>query len=254
MKEATVLVVEDSVVTSVAVGRVIEQALPNCRILRAQSCFEAQLLMRIYNFSLVVLDIHLPDGCGLDLMPALVERNPGTSIIVLTADPQPEYRERSTALGVHHFLEKPFRPHILGDAARDSLTAATHREGETQFKASLRSLSVLEIVQLKCLASASARLEVSDRDYRSGTVCIEDGEIVDAEVHNERTEVLARGAQALRMMLGWRGGTVEEYGARPVAEHTINMPWQALLLEVAQQSDEEANLLEDEAIAAAVCQ
>ena len=145
--EKLVLIVEDSVVTSVAVGRVIEHALEGCHIIRAQSLFEAKLLLSVYEFHLFVLDIHLPDGCGLDLLGEIVAKDPTAATIVLTADGAPENRIRSTAFGVQHFITKlgvaervGFRFHdmdtvdgLTEGAFRDVFDVPTtiiHRDGE----------------------------------------------------------------------------------------------------------------------------
>lgn len=240
-----ILVLEDSVVTSVAAGRVIEQALPGCRIVRAQSCFEAQLLLRIYDFRLFILDIHLPDGCGLDLIPTIVSRNPNAGIIVLTADPQPEYHNRSVAFGVRHFITKPFRAEALSDAARDSLNDVAMltpdpASDERLFTASLRQLSVADILQLKCLNRTTTRLEVStvDGELRIGCIDIEAGEVVNAEVRDSQLAKLAEGEAALAEIFAWHGGNIEEVPCPFAPEHTIDESWASLILNSAQRADE----------------
>ena len=65
MHQTLVLIVEDSFVSALAAERVISRSLPGARILRAQSCFEARMFLQLYDFAVFVLDVHLPDGCGL---------------------------------------------------------------------------------------------------------------------------------------------------------------------------------------------
>jgi putative two-component system response regulator len=60
---------------------------------------------------LVLLDLHMPEINGFELMEALVERTPpGRSVpyLVLTADPNEETKRRALAAGARDFLTKPF--------------------------------------------------------------------------------------------------------------------------------------------------
>jgi len=241
----TVLVVEDCIVSGLLVGRIMEQALPGCRIMRAQSCLEARLLMRLYDFSLLVLDVHLPDGCGLDLIPKVMRKNAAAGFIVLTADPQPEFQKRSCAFGVKHFLSKPFSARTLGDAARNLF----HEPQDAQsgaptpnFTASLRQLSLIDVLQLKCLAGASTRLQIANTEtqFRQGHLDIHQGQIINAELHDESTPSTTSGEVALAEMLGWHGGNVVEHRLPPFPRRTIEQHWQSVLLAAAQKADERA--------------
>jgi len=241
--EVLVLVVEDSVVTSVAIGRVIERTLQGCRIIRAQSCFEAKLLLAVYDFHLFVVDIHLPDGCGLDLLADIAAKDSSAATIVLTADPAPENRARSTALGVQHFITKPFRPETLSKSVRQSLTEKEARQHDPLFAVTLKRLSVLDVIQLKCLNRASTRLEIfSTREaFPVGSIELEEGEIVNAEVRDDARNVFAEGREAISEILAWCEGTIEEVDPESPVKHTIHEPWQSLLLRTAQNLDEQSH-------------
>ena len=59
-------------------------------------------------FDVVLLDVMLPDGNGLEL---LAERRAGgdeTPVVVLSAREETELRERATAAGATAYLPKPF--------------------------------------------------------------------------------------------------------------------------------------------------
>lgn len=58
--------------------------------------------------SIVFLDINLPDGNGLDIIPVLKKKNTEVMIIVISAyDTKTEYK-KAFALGAYEFLGKPF--------------------------------------------------------------------------------------------------------------------------------------------------
>ncbi len=239
MQEALVLIVEDSFVTALSAERAIGQALPGVRILRAQSCFEARVLLPMYDFDLFVLDVHLPDGSGLDLVPLIVGIKPSANIIVMTADSEEELPRRAGAYGVQHFFLKPFQPEALGDAARLAVYSGDAEEPAGSFTASLNELSLIEIVQLKCLAAATTRLDVSSHhSFQAGSIHLTNGEIVHVEVRDESAQVVAVGEQALAHIVAWRGGNVQELTPASTPERSIFEHWQALLLNAAQQCDE----------------
>jgi DNA-binding NarL/FixJ family response regulator len=54
----------------------------------------------------VVLDIHLPMGSGLDVVPVLHAMRPRPLIIVLTNDATEQHRHEALTLGADHFLDK----------------------------------------------------------------------------------------------------------------------------------------------------
>jgi len=56
---------------------------------------------------LVLLDLRLPDGSGIDLLPRIQERDPDLPVIMITAYGEVEVAVRAVRAGAHHFLEKP---------------------------------------------------------------------------------------------------------------------------------------------------
>ena len=59
--------------------------------------------------SLVLLDLHLPDGSGIDLLPELIEWWPTSPVIAITGDASVESAVRAMQLGAHSYLQKPVR-------------------------------------------------------------------------------------------------------------------------------------------------
>jgi len=184
--------------------------------------------------------VNLPDGCGLDLVPTILSRKPGASIIVMTADPRPEHRQRSCHLGIHHFIPKPIEAEALREAARNSVGRSGSTDQPPLFSASLKGVSLFDIVQLKCLSRASCRLEVfgAEPGLRFGAIDFARGEIIHAEVRDPPLEKLDEGEEALEQILSWSQGNIEDLAASPQTDRTIQVPWQMLLLTAAQRTDE----------------
>ncbi|MBK5095816.1 MAG: response regulator [Deltaproteobacteria bacterium] len=72
------------------------------------NCGEALGELREKPYGLVLLDIHLPDGNGLDLLKEIKEISPETKVIVISSDGTEQNRQRAFSGGASQFIEKPF--------------------------------------------------------------------------------------------------------------------------------------------------
>lgn len=82
-------------------------------------------LLRLQDYDAVVLDIHLPDGSGRDLLRAMRGRGDRTPVLMLTAEYEVTARVDALNEGADDFLVKPFDLREL--EAR--LRALARREG-----------------------------------------------------------------------------------------------------------------------------
>lgn len=64
--------------------------------------------LRSGSYSLILLDINLPDGNGIELLDEISRLSPITSVIILSADASDENRRRAISGGAVQFIEKPF--------------------------------------------------------------------------------------------------------------------------------------------------
>ena len=72
-------------------------------------------------FDLVLLDVMLPDGDGIDLLTARRALGDRTPAVLLTAREEAELRDRATAAGADAYLPKPFAyPELLACIARST--------------------------------------------------------------------------------------------------------------------------------------
>jgi len=80
---------------------------------RADTLQQARASLPLAPWDAVLLDLHLPDGDGLSLVPAVRRQVPGASIIVLTARDQVSDRIRGLDAGADDYLVKPYDPEEL---------------------------------------------------------------------------------------------------------------------------------------------
>lgn len=75
---------------------------------------------------LILLDLHLPDGDGLQLCEQLSDGQATSDIpiIVISGDEQVDIIRRCRAAGCHYFLRKPYDPNALLTLIRNALAEA----------------------------------------------------------------------------------------------------------------------------------
>jgi two-component system, OmpR family, response regulator len=64
----------------------------------------------------IILDLHLPDGDGMDILPILKARSPSPVVAVLTNSAHFECRDRCLALGADYFFDKSHEFEAVADA------------------------------------------------------------------------------------------------------------------------------------------
>jgi DNA-binding response OmpR family regulator len=102
---ATILVVEDFAPMSVLVERVL--TTEGHRVTTAASGLAAEAACATTDFDLIVTDVHIPGGNGVDMARHVAERRPGLKVLFVSGDPE---RDLDLTLpgGRTDFLQKPF--------------------------------------------------------------------------------------------------------------------------------------------------
>ncbi len=88
---------------------------------------EAEQKVAAGGIDLVVLDVMLPDGSGLDLCRELKDRRPDLAIILLTALKEDVDRIVGLELGADDYLGKPFNPRELAARIRAVMRRGVER-------------------------------------------------------------------------------------------------------------------------------
>ncbi|MBC8143952.1 MAG: response regulator [bacterium] len=113
-----ILLVEDHPDTALVVRFVLEQR--GYDVTTASSCAEARAAKEATSFDLLICDIGLPDGSGLDLMGELCGGGDIPAIAVSGFGTKDDVK-RSLSAGFADHLTKPFGMHILLDAVARAL-------------------------------------------------------------------------------------------------------------------------------------
>ena len=101
-----VFIVDDS---SVLRERVVEMLsdLPEIEIIgQAQNVPDALRAINELNPDVVILDIRIPGGSGLDILQDIKKEKKAPMVIMLTNYPYPQYRKKCLGLGADYFFDK----------------------------------------------------------------------------------------------------------------------------------------------------
>jgi CheY-like chemotaxis protein len=100
--------------------RADDPAIRGAILREAATLAEARSILRSETFDVLLLDVHLPDGLGLDLAAELRRGPPGRpAILALTASVLPADQQAALDAGCDAFLAKPYPAGELVSAVRE---------------------------------------------------------------------------------------------------------------------------------------
>jgi len=115
----SILVVDDDPAICVVVGEALRRQ--GHKVKTAASVRERSALIDSFSPDVLITDVMLPDGDGLDDVAEILERKPGLSVIVLSAQNTLNTAIRATEKGAFEYLPKPFDLNELARAVGDAL-------------------------------------------------------------------------------------------------------------------------------------
>lgn len=121
----TVLYIEDQDLNFLLVQAQLAATLPGVTLLRAATGAEGVARVRADKPDMVLLDMHLPDTGGLEVVRALnVEISQGLKVALLTADHLSMDILKAMSLGAYEYWVKPISAGQLEKGVRRGLAAA----------------------------------------------------------------------------------------------------------------------------------
>jgi two-component system response regulator PilR (NtrC family) len=89
-------------------------------------------------FPVILTDLAMPDGSGLDVLAAAKQRCPSTEVILFTAHHSVENAIAAMTAGAFNFITKPFEPATLAALVRKALEKHSLVEENSRLKAQVR--------------------------------------------------------------------------------------------------------------------
>jgi signal transduction histidine kinase len=142
--KATILVVDDeSVIRDLCV-----QALKGYRVFQAGNCHDALRVYEKESIDLVLTDVMMPGGSGLDLLRQIKEVDPNATVIIMTGFSEKDVILGALKDGADDFISKPLNMLQLKTAIEKSLQRKLLREE----LASLKNLDHLKSIFLSLIS------------------------------------------------------------------------------------------------------
>lgn len=123
----TVFVVDDSAALR---QRVVEMlsAITGLEVIgQAQNAREALSSINSLRPEVVILDIQMPGGSGIDVLREVKRQYPNTAVIILTNHTEPQYQERCIELKADYFLSKSTDSKLLVEIGEQLASAKGHQ-------------------------------------------------------------------------------------------------------------------------------
>ena len=121
-----VLIVDDSPVLQERLVAMLKSVTGLSIIGQAYTVAEARFIIREQQPAVVILDIQLSDGSGIDLLRETKQKYPGMRFIVFTNQCEFQYRQRCMDLGADFFLCKSTDAKSLVAMSSDLAADAGH--------------------------------------------------------------------------------------------------------------------------------
>jgi PAS domain S-box-containing protein len=169
---AGVLICEDDPDVAQVLGDILRDQGMRADV--APSAAAARVALLGGNFSVALIDLHLPDGDGLDFITQLraQESTRALPVIVMTAGPRDAAEpHQMSALRLADWLQKPIDPRRLLDAihlalaGRDGRSRILHVEDDESLTQLLRELLLEEADVVAAHSLAQARLRLDGPPY-----------------------------------------------------------------------------------------
>jgi CheY-like chemotaxis protein len=219
-----VLLLEDEPALLQGLSRGLSK-LPSLEVLTAGRNQEAALILQKSLPDLLIADLNLPDGSGLETIATYRERVPGGPLIVVTAH-QAQYAEHLNMHPDISVLEKPVSLTDLRRTIAEKLFQSDHGTSPGPFH-------VQDFLQLASLGRHSLRLKFEMENGMVAHCDVVEGELWSVQYgEDEGVNALYRFLDLPVFSISYQSLT------RIPASHNIQTPLQGLLLEYARQKDE----------------
>ena len=100
------LIVEDELDLLNSISNYLQKEDFVCEI--ATTYFEAEDKLISYKYDVIILDINLPDGNGLDILKHVKKSNPETGVLIVSAKDSLDDKLKGLDLGADDYITKPF--------------------------------------------------------------------------------------------------------------------------------------------------
>ncbi len=132
-----ILLVEDTISLAMVYRSVLEKA--GYAVELADTLAQTRAAISQQSFDVILLDLLLPDGDGIEVLAEILDRNKDTRVVVITANGSINRAIDAMRKGAFDFLVKPFDEKRLTAAVQSALESVKHLTRETAAPARAQS-------------------------------------------------------------------------------------------------------------------
>jgi two-component system invasion response regulator UvrY len=152
-----ILLADDHAVVRQGVKQIIAEAYPQAAFGEAQNAHELLKLIDSERWDIVVLDLTMPGGNGLESLKQIKHGHPQLPVLILSMFPEDQYAVRTIRAGAAGYLNKESAPEELVEAIRKVL-----RGGEYISEAVAEEL----VLHARQEDDQPLHKQLSDREYQ----------------------------------------------------------------------------------------
>lgn len=173
-EKVTVVIADDHPVVRSGLRSLLESEEDIEVVGEADTAEEAVRKVRAHKPMILVLDLMMPGGTGIDALPAIREANEATRIVVLTFQSDPTYARAALREGASGYVLKEAAQEEMVDAVRQVAAGSTYLNPELGVELARHTdegppdgLSEREVEILGLVALGHTNQEVAERLYLS---------------------------------------------------------------------------------------
>jgi len=190
-----ILLVDDHKLVRAGLVLVLKQMQDGIELLEAGSGREAiELALATPDIDLVLMDLDLPEGSGLDALTAIHAKNKDLAVVILSAMEDQAMVSRAMALGARGFIPKSASGEVMINSLRLVLSGGIclppgYGDGARGDRAELPNLTQRQLEVLRLMAQGSSNKEIArDLGISENTVRVHISAIISALDATNRTE------------------------------------------------------------------
>ncbi|PIE01200.1 MAG: hypothetical protein CSA81_12645 [Acidobacteria bacterium] len=221
-----ILIVEDDTNQRLLLKDVIHSSLDDIQILEADNGKHAVQALDKNNISLTITDLHMPEMNGSELIEWMKNNQPDIPIIVLTAVPGLETKEKILNQGILQYIQKPLERSVLVEKIKSVLVEKT--DGY------LNGITIPAFLQLLFIEQKSCTLEI-EAHGKKGLLYFKNGNIINAALDQ------LSGEEAVLQIIGWVDGNIRIGNLNENTVPVIDKSTNYLIMEAMRMKDQMEN-------------
>jgi DNA-binding response OmpR family regulator len=196
-------------------------------VMCAETVLQAVDLVRTIDFSLLLIEVHLPGVSGLDFLLWLKKHKPLVHVIMMSPSMSEELKSFTLEHNALYFVKSNNYNTLL-----EIIALKIHKRG---FDVNIRDVSLFDLAQICILSGRPRCMSLSDPiEQQDGVIHFNQSKIIHAAIDEQEGE-----DALLRIMRMPKGAFQEILPWAPPEEQTIFMPFDALIMGIASVIDEQ---------------